>query len=75
MGGALVDDEEGDVVFAHFAGDGGEGGLGCHFAVEEFVGFFDDDDEGAGFGVVLGVVAEGVGGVFPDGADLAGEDV
>ena len=35
--------------FVHVAGDGGEGRLGGHFAVEQFVGFFDHDNQRAGF--------------------------
>ena len=62
--GALVDDQQGDVVFAHFTSDGGKGGLAGHLAVEQLVGFLHHDDQLAG--LVLAGGAEVVGLFLPD---------
>ncbi len=73
LGGALVHDEQGHVILAQLAGDGGEGGLRGDLAVEQLVGLLHDDDELAR--LLLPVRAELVGLVLPGGADLAGEQV
>jgi hypothetical protein len=58
---------------AKLTGDGGEGRLGSHLAVEQLVRFLDHDDQLARFG--FAVRAELVGLVFPGVADLAGQQI
>ena len=73
--GALIDDEQGDEVLAHFAGDGAEDGLPGGDRVEELVRLLDGDDE------LLRLVLRLVGGEVLLGLadvevmDAAGQDV
>ena len=68
--GALVDDQQGDVVLAQLAGDGAKGGLGSHLLVEQLVGFLQDDDQRAR--LLLACGAESVGALLPGLADAPG---
>ena len=71
--GALVDDQQGDVILAHFTRDGAESCLRRHLAVEQFVSFFHRDDQWAR--LPLALAAELIGALLPALADAPGEQV
>ena len=60
---ALVHDQQRHIIFAQFTGDGGEGRLGRHLAVEELVRLLHHDDQLARLGFAMR--AELVGLVLP----------